>query len=183
MLKNSKYINDNIIIADEENTTKKYGKPAQVGYDLSVKSIYEISDAGFVSLFKSFVPEYKEIPSKITHYNKVEFDGWYLPKGNYILECNEGVQLGNNDTCYIIMRSSLNRVGATIHSAVWDPGFTTEDENKINTITIRLVVENENGFYLEKNSRVAQMICFENEDTVQYDGQYQGGRKTSKLTN
>ncbi len=48
-------------------------------------------------------------------------------------------------------------------------------------MTIRIVVENEKGLYLEKDSRVAQMIVATSEDTVEYDGQFQGGLTKSKL--
>ena len=85
--------------------------------------------------------------------------------------------MGERDTGYIIMRSSLNRCGITIHSAVWDPGFSS-GENKI---TIRMTVENPHGFFLEKDARVAQLLIFENEPTELYDGQFQNGRITSKL--
>ena len=37
------------------------------------------------------------------------------------------------------------------------------------------------GLYLEKDSRVAQMIVATSEDTVEYDGQFQGGLTKSKL--
>lgn len=39
MLKNAEYIYENVIISDENNTTKQYCKKAQVGVDLSVKNI------------------------------------------------------------------------------------------------------------------------------------------------
>lgn len=181
MLKNAKYIEENIILVDEEKTTKQYGKPAQVGYDLSVKNIYEIEGAGFVSTTKSFVPEYKLRPCTPIKYKDMEFNGWFLPKGTYILEANEGVKLGDNDTCYIIMRSSLNRSGVNINSALWDPGYTSENDMYVMPVNIRLTVDNKEGFYLEKNARVAQIICFESESTTNYDGQFNNGRIDSKL--
>lgn len=60
-------------------------------------------------------------------------------------------------------------------------GFSTQNGDAINTMTIRIVVENEKGLYLEKDSRVAQMIVATSEDTVEYDGQFQGGLTKSKL--
>lgn len=182
MLKNSDYIYNNIVISDENVTTKNYCKKAQVGVDLSVKTIYSIEEAGIVLKSKTYVPEYKEIPSEIQSVKNrsISFDGWALKKGSYIIELNEGVRLGPNDTCYIIMRSSLNRSGATICSALWDPQFTTENSGVINTITLRLNVDVP-LFYLEKNARVAQIVCWESEDTEGYNGQFQGGLKQSNL--
>ena len=80
------------------------------------------------------------------------------------------------------MRSSLNRNFVTIQSALWDCGYTTQDGEKIYSPTLRLTVDTEEGFYLEKDARVAQLIVAVGEDTVLYGGegsQFQGGRKTS----
>ena len=112
------------------------------------------------------------------------FEGWYLTLGTYICELNEGCQLGKHDTGLIIKRSSLNRSGVETQSCVWDPGFTTQDGEAINTMTIRLTVMNPKGFYLQKNARVAQLIVIENEDSALYGGegsQWQGGRTKSSL--
>lgn len=104
-----------------------------------------------------------------------------LSKDTYILELNEGCRFGPNDTGLIILRSSLNRCGVSIYSAVWDPGYTSVDGDVVNTMSIRLTVDNAAGFFLEENARVAQLIVFENEDTSTYAGQWQGGQKVSKL--
>lgn len=180
MLKNAAYIEKNIIIADNINT-KIIGKKAQVGFDLSVKNIYDVVDAGFVSKNKTYVATYVKRPIEKLRYKDIEFEGWFLPKGAYILETNEGCQLGPNDTAYILQRSSLNRNNVATVSSLWDPGFSTQNGDAINTMTIRIVVENEKGLYLEKDSRVAQMIVATSEDTVEYDGQFQGGLTKSKL--
>ena len=194
MLRSSQYIAKKIIIADGNKTQIK-GKPAQVGFDLSVKNIYQIVTPGFISKDKTYVSEYKLLPAeaceydykhssddgKTITYKKIPFQGWFLPKGAYLLEANEGCHFGPNDTGYIIQRSSLNRNNVTTVSSVWDPGFTTESADGIGTITIRIVVENESGVYLEQDARVAQMLVITNEDAPRYDGQYQGGRATSKL--
>ena len=187
MLRSAKYIEEHNIIHDDVNSFKK-GKGAQVGFDLSVKNIWKIVTPGFVSKTKTHVPPYLLMKSDDVIYPYAEggsiwFKGWRLDRGTYILECNEGVHFGPNDTGYIIMRSSLNRTGASIQSAVWDPGFTTQDDEKVNTITIRLTVDTDEGFYLEQDARVAQLLVMENEDTVGYgttgESQFQGGRRQS----
>ena len=182
MLRSANYIYDNIIVADEANTTKKYCKKAQVGVDLTVKEVRRFLDKGAVLQSKTYAA-----PTKITccdEYQDFEgttHKGYSLPKGTYILELNEGCKFGPNDTGLIILRSSLNRCGVSIHSAVWDPGYTSVDGDVINTMSIRMTVDNESGFFLEENARVAQLIVFENEDTSTYAGQWQGGQKVSKL--
>lgn len=188
MLRNADYIYNNVIVTDESE--EEHCKKAQVGVDLSVRAIYKITTPGCVAKSRTFVGTYEEIPSRSiiykhfkdpsdwSNWDEVSIpDGWFLPKGTYICEVNEGCNFGDRDTGYIIMRSSLNRNGVTIGSAVWDPGFNSGDQR----ITIRLTVDNENGFYLEKNARVAQLLVWENESTELYDGQFQGGRITSKL--
>ena len=48
MLRNADYIYNNVIIADELNTTKKYCKKAQVGVDLSLRSVNKIVSRGCI---------------------------------------------------------------------------------------------------------------------------------------
>lgn len=180
MLKNSEYIEKKVIIEDKVNT-KNLGKKAQIGFDLTVKNIYEIQDFGFVSRNKTYVPNYQKIFPKKLKYKDIEFEGWFLPKGNYILETNEGCEINKNNAGYILQRSSLNRCGVQIISSLWDPGFTSRNGQKVNSMQVRLIVSNEKGFYLEKNSRVCQMIICECEDSEMYDGQFQHGIEKSKL--
>ena len=184
MLRNADYIYNNIIIADENVTTKQYCKKAQVGVDLSVKSISEFITPGKVLSSKTYAAETKRL-DKQTFFTEAtgEKTGWFLAPGTYNLTLNEGCKFGPTDTGLIIMRSSLNRCGVSIYSAVWDPGYTTQEDNQINEMNIRISVENKDGFYLEENSRVAQLIIFENEPTDLYDGQWQSGKTVSKLVN
>lgn len=179
MLRNADYIYDNIIIADEVNTTKKYCKKAQVGVDLSVKNIYKIKNRGIVLREKTYVPDYELVqPTEIIQ----DRIGWSLQSGTYILELNEGIQLGKEDNGLIFQRSSLNRSGVTTISSVWDAGFTTRDGDVINTMTIRLNVDNKEGFILEQNARVAQILILNSEEvTALYAGQFQGGLRKSNL--
>ena len=187
MLKNAQYIYDNIIIADEVNTTKKYCKPAQVGVDLSIKKPMKIVSMGAVLKDKTYAPDYEDISKvKVTIPGKngesIETDwGWRLKKGTYILVLNEGCKFGPNDTGYIILRSSLNRSGTSVQSAVWDPGYVSQNGDIISPMTIRLIVDTDEIF-IEENARVAQLLVFENEDTVMYSGQWQGGLTKSNLT-
>lgn len=180
MLKNSEYIDKNIIIEDK-NETNKLGKKAQVGYDLTLKNIYDIEGSGFISKYKTYIANYNLRKIEHLKYNDIEFDGWFLPKGAYIAETNEGCHLGNNDTAYIIQRSSLNRNNVSTCSSLWDPGFTTQENDKVNTMTIRIIVDNPDGVYIEKNARFAQMIVATNEPTNDYNGQFQNGSKISKI--
>lgn len=183
MLKNANYIYDNVIKADEVHTTKKFCKKAQVGVDLSVKDVLEFKTAGTVCKSKTYASATTSIEPTF-HYDPItqqSYEAWILSPGTYIIELNEGCSFGPNDTGFIILRSSLNRCGVSIESAVWDPGYTSVEGDEINPMSVRMTVHNPYGFELEKNARVAQLIVVDNQDTEVYNGQWQGGRTTSKL--
>ena len=177
MVKSAHYIYKNNIIADEKNTTKQYCREAQVGVDCTLKEVYKIKGFGGIYGDKSIIPDY-EVVSKVNIWDGKK--GWILDSGTYIVKLNEGVQFGPNDTGLFYQRSSLNRSGAEIISSVWDPGFTTQSETSIEAPTLRLNVHADK-LIIEENTRIAQLVVFENEDTSQYDGQFQGGRIKSKL--
>ena len=66
-------------------------------------------------------------------------------------------------------RSSLLRMGATMETAVWEPGYKGRSQSL-------LVVHNPNGIRLRKNARLMQLIFFRLEDDANklYNGVYQG---------
>lgn len=110
-----------------------------------------------------------------------EHQGWHIRTGSYIIKLNEGCSFAENTTGLIFLRSSLNRSGVDIVSAVWDPGYTSNSGEGIYPMSIRITVHNVEGFYLEENARVCQLIVPENEKTDPYNGQWQGGATVSKL--
>lgn len=183
MLRNADYIYENVLKADGVNSTLDYCKKAQVGVDLSVKSFKQILTPGCILKSKSIVSQIKSIPKKKQEAFGNTFTGWYLEKGTYILELNEGCAFGSNDTGLIILRSSFNRCGCTVVSAVWDPGYTSvsEEDVSVGTMSVRFTVDTANGVYVEENARIAQLLVFENEEASLYSGQFQGGRFESKL--
>ena len=182
MLRNADYIYNNIIIADEVNTTKKYCKKA-TGIDLSVKSLCELTNPGIILKNKTIVAPYKDIKKLNYDVDGNKFTGWYLPKGSYIMFLNEGCKFGPNDVGYIILRSSLNRNSTSVQSAIRDPSYSTQNEKgEILPMSIRLTVDTPLGIYIEENARVGQLLVFEIEDGAeQYNGQWMGGRITSSL--
>ena len=181
MLKNAQYIYDNIIIADEVQTTKKYCKKAQVGVDLTLKNVYAITTPGVILTDKSVVSEYAKIEAHPVDMGDWSVHGWRLPRGTYLLELNEGVSIPGDVACYIIQRSSLNRSGCTVVSSLWDNGYTSADENGVNTITIRLNVDTDKDVIIEQNARVVQIIAMSTDEAELYNGQFQGGLLKSNL--
>jgi dUTP pyrophosphatase len=66
-------------------------------------------------------------------------------------------------------RSTLNRIGVTIHTAVWDAGYEGRS-------TSLLAVMNPNGVQLQRDARVMQLVFFgvSNPPAQGYAGVYQG---------
>lgn len=142
------------------------GKPAQIGFDLSLKKVEKILGGVKVLNTKTVIDpnSYEEILTK----NVGGLEVWELEKGSFALTFNEGCKIPNNLTGFIIHRSSIMRGGAYIVSALWDPGFETEEMGTTLLVTEKILIE--------KNSRVAQMYFFENESVSVksiYKGQFQ----------
>ena len=183
MIKCAQYIWDNIIIADEVNTTKQYAKKAQCGVDLSVRNVKRFTNFGYTLKDKTFAAPTEVLEKTTMPTPKGEsVTGYYLKPGTYELELNEGCKLGPNDTAMIIVRSSLNRCAVSAYSGLYDAGFDTQTtDGKIYPMNLRITVDNPCGFFLEENARVAQIVIFENEDTEMYMGQWAHGATISNL--
>ena len=146
-----------------------HGKPAQVGYDLSIKSVQKImSDIkfGFVLKDKTLLAYYGPMnPTQLD-----EYKGWLLYPGIYDITFHEGCKIPANRTAFIKQRSSLYRNGAVINSPVFDPGFETEHMG-----TFMYVHET---VFIEQDARVAQIYFHESTSTDNlYDGQWQGDKQ------
>jgi deoxycytidine triphosphate deaminase len=152
--------------------TNSKGKPAQVGYDLSAKSINKIGDAntsnpkpaiGMVLKDKTILNNYTPVP--LTKIDSVE--GWLLYSGAYDITFHEGCKIAANRVGMIRQRSSLLRNGAIIASSIFDPGFETENMGTIMIVTATI--------FIEKNARVGQMYFHECDEVAEenlYNGQF-----------
>lgn len=149
-----------------------FGKPAQVGIDLTICAISQII-GGTILTHKSTIIPYQKIETDLFdileedsgEVRNVDKECFLLPPGVYSLTFNEGVNLDENHCAFIIHRSSILRVGSMITSGVFDPGF------KCNNIGATLFVFN--SIKIEKNARVAQIVVHENYVSQKYDGNYQ----------
>ena len=159
------------------------GKPAQIGYDLSLKSVQKIGNPNN-HIEESDLLDY--IPFKIGKvlkdkteittykpYNTIKLDGvegWLLYQGVYDITFWEGCKLSDNRTAFIKQRSSLYRNGVIINSPVFDPGFETE-----NMGTLMYVHET---IFIEQDARVAQIYFHENAPVNElYNGQWMGDKQ------
>ncbi|MCX6005488.1 MAG: deoxyuridine 5'-triphosphate nucleotidohydrolase, partial [Chloroflexi bacterium] len=88
--------------------------------------------------------------------------------GAYLVTFNEVVNLPVDIMALARPRSSLNRCGVSIHSAVWDAGYSGRSQSL-------LVVYNTHGFRLHKNARILQLVFFSLSRGVAqgYSGKYQ----------
>lgn len=90
-----------------------------------------------------------------------------LAPGGYLVTYNEQITVPVDCAGLVLPRSSLMRCGATLHSALWDPGYSGRGQGL-------LTVYNE--LILHRNARIGQfvLIALESAATELYQGQYQG---------
>lgn len=154
------------------------GKPAQVGYDLSAKSINKIGEPnpskpsiGMVLKDKTILNNYT--PVKTTKIDGVE--GWLLYPGAYDVTFHEGCKIAANRVGMIRQRSSLLRNGAIIASSIFDPGFETDNMGTIMIVTATI--------FIEKDARVGQMYFHECDGVAEenlYQGQWQNDSQRNR---
>jgi len=131
------------------------GKPAQVGYDLSLKAVQKIGNkiGGAYNLSNnSKIGKVLKDKTELTTYTPLE---------------------SINRVAFIKQRSSLYRNGAIINSPVFDPGFETQ-----NMGTLLYVYET---IFIEKDARVAQIYFHECNTAEKYNGQWQNDKQRSSL--
>jgi len=132
------------------------------GIDLTLRSISRFLSKGVLDFTngKRRIAEVEEIP-----FSK---DGYIdLPPGAYRITFNEVIVVPRDCVGIALPRSSLIRSGATIITALWDPGYRGRSQGL-------LVVFNNNGIRLYRNARIAQIIFIKAEKVrSSYSGSYQ----------
>lgn len=142
------------------------GKEAQVGYDLSLRSVQKINGLDRIGKILKDKTELATYTSK----EPIQLDGvegWILHPGAYDVMFNEGCKIPNNRVAFIKQRSSLYRNGTIINSPLFDPNFETEFMG-----TIMYVHE---PIFIEKDARIAQIYFHECEQVAEenlYRGQF-----------
>lgn len=134
------------------------------GFDLTLDSLSVHQGAGVVGISNSD----RVLPDLVS----LEFgaQGWIdLQPGIYHITFNEIVALPLNLMALGRPRSTLCRIGATIHTAVWDAGYEGRSSSMLS-------VMNPHGIQLQKNARVMQLVFFgvSNPPEAGYAGIYQG---------
>jgi len=133
------------------------------GIDLTLREIALLQSSGKIGVSNSqrVVPDLAPLV----------FDGLDfidLVPGAYIITYNEIVNLPNNIMALARPRSSLLRCGVTVGTAAWDAGYSGRSQSL-------MVVYNPQGFRLQRNARIIQLIFFKLTGKTQgYQGVYQG---------
>ena len=134
------------------------------GVELTLQKIERFLTAGAVAF------DNKE--RKLPETEPLNFDemGWIeLPAGSYLVTFNEIVNIPKDVAAMARARSTLLRCGATLETALWDPGYRGRSQSL-------LVVYNPQGLKLKKNARLMQLVFLrlEKEAEKLYSGKYQG---------
>ena len=133
------------------------------GFDLSLRDIAVIQSAGRMTADAA--------GRVISEASPLMFDGLgmiELPAGTYVVTYNEIVHLPKNIMALGRPRSSLLRCGVTVGTAIWDAGYEGRSQSL-------LVVYNANGFRLQRNARITQLVFMElTGHSEGYNGFFQG---------
>jgi len=133
------------------------------GIDLTVREVAFFSSSGKISA--------SNLGRELSALTRLDFGvdgGLDLLPGPYLITFNEVVTLPDCIMALGRPRSSLNRCGVSMHSAVWDAGYSGRSQSL-------LVVYNPHGFRLQKNARLMQLVFFYTTGGVDkgYSGKYQ----------
>lgn len=157
MRKNSDYVLTKLI------DPLSHAKKAQVGVDITLKSIEEITGNPIMINSKINGICYNEVPL---------IDNVYTlkPHTSYAVTFEQGLKpLNKNEWAGVIQRSSLNRAGIKVYSSIFDPGFFTDN---IGTTLYTSQCE----FKVSPGDRIAQIYIEDCEDVNNedlYNGQWQ----------
>ena len=134
------------------------------GFDLTLQEVSRMASGGGMGagLDNRELAETEPIP----------FDaaGWVrLPPGPYLVTFNEVVNLPLDLTALGFPRSSLLRSGVSLHTAVGDAGYRGRPQ-------ALLVVHNPNGYQVQRDARLWQLVFFHLAQPVSqgYQGRFLG---------
>ena len=134
------------------------------GVELTLQRVERFISAGALA--------YDNKERKLPETVEVDFDesGWVdLNQGSYLVTFNEIVSIPRDVAAFARSRSSLLRSGATLETALWDPGYRGRSQSL-------LVVYNPAGLRLKKNARLLQLVFMRLDGDAEktYTGAYQG---------
>lgn len=134
------------------------------GVELTLEKIERFLSSGAVA--------FDNAERKLPKTDEIKFDGsgWAdLDPGAYLVTFNEIVSIPRDVAAMARPRSSLLRMGASLETALWDPGYRGRSQSL-------LVVHNPEGLRLKKNARLMQLVFLRlsGDSEKVYSGIYQG---------
>jgi dUTP pyrophosphatase len=133
------------------------------GFDLTLREVAVMQSGGTIA-----VSNRQRILSEIS---PLQFDAngfLELKPGVYMIAYNEIVHLPRNIMALGRPRSSLLRCGVNVGTAVWDAGYEGRSQSL-------LMVHNPQGFRVQKNARITQLVFMElSGESEGYNGIFQG---------
>jgi dUTP pyrophosphatase len=133
------------------------------GFDLTLREVAMIQTGGRIGVSNS-----QRMTSSLAPLVFDTQDYLELLAGAYVVTFNEIVHMPKNVMALGEPRSSLLRCGVTVHTAVWDAGYSGRSQSL-------MVVYNPQSFRIQRNARIAQLVFFELADETEgYNGVYQG---------
>jgi dUTP pyrophosphatase len=133
------------------------------GMELTLQKIEEFRSQGAIA--------YDNSERKLPATQELKFGeaGWIdLQPGSYLITFNEVVNIPRDVAALARPRSSLLRCGASLETALWDPGYRGRSQSL-------LVVHNPSGIRLKKNARLLQLVFMRLDHQAEkvYSGIYQ----------
>ena len=133
------------------------------GFDMTVRDISRLTNSGAVGV--------EESSRVLSETEVMEFgpDGWLkLDPGPHLVTFNEVVNLPLAVMALGRPRSTLLRSGVSVHTAVWDAGYHGRSQ-------ALLVVYHPDGYHLQRNARLMQLVFFQLETAASrgYQGRFQ----------
>lgn len=132
------------------------------GFDLSLRDVARMDSPGIIAASNA-----QRVLPKLTplFFNA---DGFIdLAPGAYTITYNEIVNMPRDIMALATPRSSLLRCGVSVHTAIWDAGYTGRSQSL-------MVVYHPRGFRLQRNARVVQIFFLAlSKETEGYRGVYQ----------
>lgn len=131
------------------------------GLKLHLDKIFTFRGKGKLYRESKHLPEVDEVKSN-------DQNIYVLSPGAYKIRYRELINVPNNAIALAIPRSTLLRMGVTVYTAVWDPGYSGRGEGL-------MIVFNPNGIEIEAYAQIAQLvfIYMDRKTSFTYRGSYQ----------
>ena len=147
-----------------EDMIDREAQTQMCGLELTLKKVERFTSGGGLA----FHNNERVLPQT----EALDFDsaGWIsLSPGCYLVTFNEIVSIPRDAAALARARSTLLRCGASLQTALWDPGYRGRSQSL-------LVVYNPAGLKLKKEARLMQLVFLrlEKEAEKEYSGRYQG---------